>query len=126
MGSFSSGLLADIHGRRKLIILGSILQIIVALCFYLAQSLTMMFILRFFYGYVFGFTVAITTSMFAEITPEKYRGKGILLINFCISIGKLYGVFLGYIFIKDDLVSTNWKLMMICGAIPNVIVLLGT
>lgn len=102
------------------------MQICVALLFYFANSLTLMLLLRFVYGFAFGFTVAITTSMFAEITPEKQRGKGILLINFCISIGKLYGVVLGYIFIQEKLAETNWKLMMVCGALPNIIVFFGS
>jgi MFS family permease len=99
-GSLTSGLLADKYGRRRLIIYGAVMQIAVALMFYLATSLTTMFFLRFCYGYSFGFTVAITTSMFAEVTPSEYRGKGILLINFCISLGKLYGVGLGYLFLN--------------------------
>lgn len=59
-----------------------------------------MLLLRFCYGFAFGFTVAVTTSMFAEISPAEYRGKGILLINFCISIGKLYAVMLGRVFLR--------------------------
>lgn len=125
-GSITSGHLADIYGRRRLINTGALLQMGVAILFYFANTLTLMFILRFFYGFCFGFTVAITTSMFAEVTPEKYRGKGILLINFCISIGKLYGVVLGYIFLADKINETNWKLMMICGSFPNLIVLYGS
>ncbi len=125
-GSITSGHLADIYGRRRLINTGALLQVGVAILFYFANTLTLMFILRFFYGFSFGFTIAITTSMFAEVTPEKYRGKGILLINFCISIGKLYGVVLGYIFLADKINETNWKLMMICGSFPNLIVLYGS
>jgi len=125
-GSLTSGQLADKYGRRTLIRYGSIMQIAVALLFYMANSLAFLFLLRFIYGFSFGFTVAVTTSMFAEITPEKYRGKGVLLINFCISIGKLYGVCLGYAFIESDLTQSNWKVMMICGSLPNLIVLLGS
>lgn len=68
-GSFTSGHFADIYGRRKLIILGSIMQITVSFMFYMVSNLTMMLVLRFLYGYAFGFTIAITTSMFAEISP---------------------------------------------------------
>lgn len=125
-GSFCSGMLADIHGRRRLITWGACMQIAVSLLFYLAETLSMMLWLRFLYGFAFGFTVAITTSMFAEISPEKYRGKGILLINFCISFGKLYAVLLGYFFLQEDLAATNWKLMMVCGSLPNCLVLLGS
>lgn len=101
IGSLTSGLLADKYGRKRLITYGSILQLIVSLLFYLATTLKIMLFLRFLYGFSFGFTVAITTSMFAQISPSMYRGKGILLINFCISIGKIYAVFLGYLFIKE-------------------------
>ena len=85
-----------------------------------------MLALRFLYGFSFGFTVAVTTSMFAEISPAEYRGKGILLINFCISIGKLYAVFLGYVFLEKDIAETDWKAMMVCGSLPNIVVFLGS
>ena len=32
-----------------------------------------MLALRFLYGFSFGFTVAVTTSMFAEISPAEYQ-----------------------------------------------------
>ena len=64
-GSITSGHLADIYGRRRLISSGAILQLCVAFLFYIANSLTLMLVLRFLYGFSFGFTVAITTSMFA-------------------------------------------------------------
>jgi MFS transporter, putative metabolite:H+ symporter len=126
LGSLTSGFLADRHGRKRLITSGAILQICVSAVFYLADSLEDMVVLRFLYGFSFGFTVAVTTSMFAEVSPSGCRGKGILLINFCISIGKLYAVFLGWLFLQPVLADTNWKLMMVCGALPNFIVLWGS
>lgn len=126
LGSLSSGFLADQYGRKRLITYGAILQIFVSGIFYLADSLEAMVFLRFLYGFSFGFTVAVTTSMFAEVSPTAYRGKGILLINFCISIGKLYAVLLGWFFLRPVLAETNWKLMMVCGALPNFIVLWGS
>ena len=98
IGSFTSGGLADRYGRRRLIGYGSIMQLAASVLFYFAYTINIMFFLRFLYGFSFGFTVALTTSLFAEVTPEAYRGKGLLLINFIISIGKLLGVGLGYIF----------------------------
>ena len=126
LGSLSSGLLADRYGRRRLIRYGAFMQVAVAAMFYLVNSLTLMALFRFFYGFSFGFTIAVTTSLFAEIAPSEYRGKGILLINFCISIGKLYGVVLGLLFIEVNLEETNWKLMMVTGSLPNLIVLAGS
>ena len=122
----TSGILADRFGRRRLITWGALLQICVSLLFYYAGSMAAMMLLRFCYGFSFGFTVAVTTSMFAEISPTEHRGRGILLINFCISIGKLYAVFLGWVFLRDILEDSDWKLMMVCGGMPNILVFLGS
>lgn len=84
-----------------------------------------MILARLCYGFTYGFTIAITTSIFAEITPSKYRGKGILLLNFCVSIGKLYGLLLAYIFL-DTFTSGQWRLMMIFSCFPNILVFFGS
>jgi len=65
LGSVTSGLLADKYGRKKLIAYGSIMQLVISSLFYLAFNISTMFVLRFFYGFAFGFTVVITTSLFA-------------------------------------------------------------
>jgi len=41
----------------------------------------------------------------SEITILKYRGKMIVLINFFMTLGKLFSCFLIYIFIESDLKS---------------------
>lgn len=65
MGSITSGHLADKYGRKAIIQYGALMQIVTALLFYFANSLILMLLLRLLYGFSFGFTVAITTSMFA-------------------------------------------------------------
>ena len=64
--------------------------------------------------------------MFVEVSPTKYRGKGLILLNFCITFGKLYGLLLGYLFIKKDITQTDWKTMVCCGGAPGILVLLGS
>lgn len=123
-GSIISGKLSDQYGRKKLILIGSTMQLIVSCSFFIANNLTVMTIIRFLYGFSFGFTIALTTSMFAESSPMKYRGKGLLLLNFCVSIGKIFGVALAYIFL-DNFYEGNWKGMMIASSLPNFIVLYG-
>ncbi len=81
--------------------------------------------MRFGYGFSFGFTIALTTSMYAESSPLKYRGKGLLLLNFCVSLGKIFGIVLAYIFL-ETYTSGNWRLMMFVSGIPNLVVLIGT
>ena len=64
-GSIASGHVADKYGRRVVIKYGAIVQIISAFFFYLANSLVLMIIVRLFYGFCFGFTIASSTSLFA-------------------------------------------------------------
>jgi putative MFS transporter len=64
-GSIVSGQLADKHGRRVVIRFGSVMQIVMSLLFYFANSLELMVLFRLLYGFSYGFTVAITTSLFA-------------------------------------------------------------
>ncbi len=68
-GSIISGHLADKFGRKTIIIYGAIMQLVTAVLFFMADSLLLMFVLRLLYGFSFGFTIAVTTSMFAEVTP---------------------------------------------------------
>ena len=63
--------------------------------------------------------------MFIEICPTKFRGKCLVLLNFFLSLGKIYGIVLGYIFMRDDLAQTNWKNMMLCGCLPSFVAIFG-
>jgi len=100
------------------------MQLFVSCSFFVANTFALMSIVRFWYGFSFGFTIALTTSMFAESSPMKYRGKGLLFLNFCVSLGKIFGVALAYIFL-DNFYEGNWKAMMIVSSLPNIIVLYG-
>lgn len=84
-----------------------------------------MTIFRLIYGIIYGFSIPLTTSMISEITPLKFRGKSLVLINFFVSIGKLYGCLLAYIFL-ENFTKGNWRLMMITSGISSLLVFLGS
>jgi len=67
-----------------------------------------MMIIRFCYGISYGFSLPLTTSMLSEITPLEYRGKGIVFLNFFVSVGKMFGVILA-ILCLDDFYTGNLK-----------------
>ena len=121
MGSILSGKLADKFGRKPIITTGSFLQIVVASFFFWVDGYNAMMIARILYGFSYGFTAVIVTSMVAEIMPLKYRGKSIVFENFCGSIGKMYGVLLGAIFLTS-FHSGNWRAMILLSALPNFFV----
>jgi MFS family permease len=125
LGSIISGELSDIYGRRPIIISGSVFQLLAGGSFLFVNSYPFMVLARTLYGFAYGYTIAITTTVLAEITPNKFRGKGILLLNFCISVGKLYGLFLAYLTL-ESFTSGNWRLMMVCSCLPNIIILVSS
>ena len=124
-GSITSGKLSDKHGRKNLIMLGTALQCIFSFLFLFANTVSFMTFMRFGYGFCFGFTIALTTSMYAESSPIKYRGKGLLFLNFCVSLGKIFGIALAYIYL-DSYTEGNWRMMMFISGLPSIAVLIGT
>lgn len=76
---------------------------------------------RVLYGFTYGFSLPLTTSMLSEIIPIQYRGKGLVFLNFFVSLGKLIGCFLAMICL-DSFSSGNWRLMMVLSSFPSLIV----
>lgn len=79
-----------------------------------------MAIARFIYGFIYGFALPLTTSMLSEIIPMYLRGKGLVIVNMFISIGKITGCLLAIICL-DDFSKGNWRMMMAISAIPSIV-----
>jgi putative MFS transporter len=124
VGALLTGRIADIKGRKFTLIYASTLQFLIAFSFSLINSIPSFLILRFLYGFCYGFSLPLTISLVSEIVPLKYRGKGIIFTNFCVSLGKLWGIFLSWI-ILSDMKSGNWRLLMICCSFTSLIVIYG-
>lgn len=123
IGSLVSGKFSDSYGRKPVLLYGSLLQFFVCCSFAFADSYNLVLLVRFLYGFCFGLTIALTTTMFSEIVPIAYRGKGLLIINFCVSLGKVFSFILGAIFLQD-FTKGNWKMMMVSSSFPSLIVVI--
>jgi MFS family permease len=108
-GAIISGHYADRTGRKKLVMISAVFQIIIKIMFLFVTSFYPILILRFLTGFFFGFGLPLTTTLsksifyyiilVSEITPIEYRGKILVLINFFMTLGKLLACILIYIFI---------------------------
>jgi MFS family permease len=101
VGSYITGHMADTYGRRPSIIFSSICMVIFTLAFVVVPGVKIMVILRFFYGFVYGFSFPLTTTMLTEITPKNYRGKSIVIISFFLTLGKILGLVFALICLTD-------------------------
>jgi MFS family permease len=124
LGAIITGKIADKYGRRLTIIVASFLQFLTSLSFAYINSPSQLMILRFIYGFCYGFSLPLTISTIAEITPLKYRGKMIICVNFCVTLGKLYGLFIIYLTL-EDFRNGNWRKMMTISAISSFFVCIG-
>jgi MFS family permease len=124
IGALLTGRIADNKGRVVTLIYASSFQFLVAFSFSFANDILVLTILRFLYSFCYGFSLPLTISMVSEITPLNYRGKCIIFTNFCVSIGKIWGIILSYLVLKD-LSSGNWRLLMILCSLSSLIVVIG-
>jgi len=125
VGSFSVGKFADVYGRKRIIQLSLIFQIVNTLAFYSCSGFITLSILRFFYGFCFGFSLPLTTIYITEILPKQIRGKWVVLINLFATIGNVYGILMAY-FIMDNIEEGNWRWLLACTALLPFITLIGT
>lgn len=123
-GAVITGKLSDNHGRKPMILIGSFMQFAACCLFAFVRGYASFMLVRFLYGFTFGLTIALTTSMFSEIVPTSYRGKGLLLLNFFVSIGKVFSVILAYMYL-DNFNQGNWKGMMVASSFLSLMVFAG-
>ena len=85
LGMFAGGAFSNICdkvGRKPVLIASSLAQGIVGIICALTQNIYQMSIMRFLYGFIYGMNLPLSTTLFSEIEPLKWRGRGIILINF--------------------------------------------
>lgn len=125
LGSFSVGKFSDVYGRKHIIQLSLVFQILNALSFYSCYSFLALVCLRFLYGFCYGFSLPLTTIYITEILPKHLRGKWVVLINLFVTIGNIYGTLMAY-FVMESLEQGNWRLLLACTALLPFITLIGT
>lgn len=59
--------------------------------------------------------------MISEITAPNVRGRFLIIINFFVSIGKIYAFVLAYLCLTD-FNTGHWRLMMCLSSITSLIV----
>ncbi len=107
IGSMLTGKIADKKGRIPAIEMSAIFLFVISSLFFFINDFYVMCLGRIVYGINFGFILPLTTSLLSEIMPVKFRGRGIVFLNFLISIGKLSGVLLAVLCL-NDFTSGNW------------------
>ncbi|MGF1758178.1 sugar porter family MFS transporter [Photobacterium sagamiensis] len=139
IGSGVAGFISDALGRKKLLILASILIFISATWSGLAASPLQLILARLLGGFGIGVSTMVCPLYISEVSPEKFRGRMVTLFQFTITIGIVMCVFANWgifsfaeshaesenmsTFWRWFAVDENWRAMFFSEAIPGILFL---
>jgi len=124
-GSLFAGSLADQFGRKKLMIVTSILYIIAALGSGIAGSYVQLVVYRFIGGVAIGMASTLAPIYISEVAPPKFRGRLGMLQQLAIVTGILLSFISNYVIAKAPFGFLNdgniWRYMLAAAVVPSVI-----
>ena len=122
VGSLLSGSFADYFGRRKLLIITSLIFIVGTVGSAMAFSIPSLIISRFVVGLAIGIASFAAPLYISEVAPPERRGALVSLNQLAITIGILLAYFVDMTYANK---LHNWRLMFAFGVIPAVILFFG-
>ncbi|MBR6663867.1 MAG: sugar porter family MFS transporter [Alphaproteobacteria bacterium] len=122
VGAAANGYLADLYGRKKIIIATAILFIIGSIMCGYAQSINQLIISRIIIGIAVGMVSFAVPLYLSEISPQNIRGMFVSLFQLAITAGILLSYLINRIFANFEF---NWRWMLGSGVIPAIILLIG-
>ncbi|WP_339320421.1 sugar porter family MFS transporter [Paenibacillus sp. FSL R10-2734] len=122
IGSILSGLLGDKFGRRKLILISSLIFFVGAIGSAVAPNEITLTIARVFLGIAVGTASSLVPAYMSEIAPANMRGKLSGLNQLMIVIGMLLSYIVAFIF---EPIPNSWRLMLGSASLFAIILFLG-
>lgn len=121
-GNFIGGILADIFGRKLVLIMTAALFTFCALATSLTSNLAFFIIARMIGGLGVGMSILVAPMYIAEIAPREKRGTLVSINQLNIVLGISAAYFTNYFILqKVTDPSLNWRWMLGIGAIPAVL-----
>lgn len=118
-GVIISGKPADIFGRRKTLLVASLLFFVSAIGSALSDHLYVFIIFRFIGGIAVGTASTLSPMYISEISPAKKRGSLVSLNQLTIVIGILVAFFSNYLLVNAG--DNNWRWMLAVMSMPALL-----
>ena len=122
IGAAANGYLADIYGRKKIIVATAVIFVVGSLFCAYAQTVNQLIFARIIIGIAVGMVSFAAPLYLSELSPQKIRGMLISLFQLAITAGILLSYLINRIFAGAEL---NWRWMLGSGVIPAAILLIG-
>ena len=124
LGCLVSGRVTDIFGRKKVIILTSVIFMCGAVLSGSAPDVKFLIISRLFLGLGIGIASYSVPLYIAEISPARQRGALVTINQLMITIGILISYITDY-WIANDADPYSWRMMFHIGFIPGMLLFIG-
>lgn len=118
MGAVLNGYLADLFGRKKILIFTAVLFFAGSIFCAIAPDINILILSRFIVGFAIGIVTFATPLYLSEISPEKIRGTLVSLFQLAITIGILFSYLVNAGFSN---VQYGWRWMLLFGIFPAII-----
>jgi MFS transporter, SP family, arabinose:H+ symporter len=122
IGAFGSGVLSDIYGRKKVLIVVALFFAVSCTLTALARSSVIFISARLFGGLAVGAASVLSPMYVAEVAPAKNRGMLVSIYQLAIVFGILCSYTINYGLHNID---NNWRWMFATGIVPSVLFFVG-
>lgn len=122
IGAATNGVLADIFGRKKIIMATALIFIFGSIMCAFAPNVYVLIISRIFVGFAVGIVNFVVPLYLSEISPKNLRGTLVSLYQWAITSGILFSYFINAAFAQA---VYNWRWMLFAGVLPGLILFVG-
>ena len=122
IGAATNGILADIFGRKKIIMVTAIIFIVGSILCALAPNIVVLIISRILVGLAVGIVNFVVPLYLSEVSPKQMRGTLVSLYQWAITAGILFSYMINSAFAQAVF---NWRWMLFAGVFPGTILLIG-
>lgn len=120
IGSLIAGPIADKYGRRKPLIISTLIWTVFGILSALAINIYDFMVYRFIFGIVVGFIWPVGFSLLTEYCPVDKRGKYLSIFQIFYPLGETLAVFLAFLTLTN-LKSGNWRILLGFSSMPALI-----
>ena len=122
IGAATNGVLADVFGRKKIIMATAIIFILGSILCGFAPNVYVLIISRIFVGLAVGIVNFVIPLYLSEIAPKAVRGTLVSLYQWAITAGILFSYAINSVFANSVF---SWRWMLLVGVLPGLVLLIG-
>ncbi|KTD72588.1 MFS transporter [Legionella tucsonensis] len=123
-GAIIVGRIADMLGRKSMLIINLVFFVLIAICSAFAWNITSLCVFRFLLGFGVGADYPICAAYLAEMIPPRKSAQFIATAMFINCLASPVGVIVAWLLFKLHPQLDVWRWMFASGAIPAIVGLL--